>query len=240
MYVDRHAAAAYDLIHAVRGKDYRAEATQVVAEIQRRLPGATSLLDVACGTGLHLAAFAELGLVVAGVERSATMLEAARARLPSVPLYEGDMQTFDLARESDAVVCLFSAIGYMTTIDELRRAAVRMAAHLSAGGVLAVEPWFGPDEWAPDTLHADCAKGPDLAVARVSRSGLDGSVSTIDMRYVVATPEGTDTFSELHRMGLFRPAEYRDAFEAAGLAVEHDVEGLTGRGLFIGTKTNAA
>ena len=44
------------------------------------------------------------------------------------------------------------------------------------------------------------------------------------------------TLSELaQRSG----AEYRRAFERAGLAVEHDPEGLIGRGLFIGLAPDA-
>jgi hypothetical protein len=37
-------------------------------------------------------------------------------------------------------------------------------------------------------------------------------------------------------MGLFTTAEYRAAFEAPGLTVHHDAEGLIGRGLFVGVK----
>lgn len=236
MYASRHAATAYDLIHAARGKDYAAEATRLLTEIRRRRPLASSLLDVACGTGLHLAAFHDLGLDLAGVERSPTMLDLARSRVPAVPLHEGDMRTFELDREFDAIVCLFSAIGYMTTIEDLRQAICQMAGHLPDGGVLAVEPWFSPDDWTPGTLHADCAKDDNLAVARVNRAGIDGNISTIEMTYVVATPDRFDTFSEFHRMGLFIPTEYEDAFKAAGLSFEHDLEGLIGRGLFIGTK----
>jgi hypothetical protein len=34
-------------------------------------------------------------------------------------------------------------------------------------------------------------------------------------------------------MALFTDEEYRQAFDAAGLSVEHDPEGLIGRGLYI-------
>jgi dTDP-3-amino-3,6-dideoxy-alpha-D-glucopyranose N,N-dimethyltransferase/dTDP-3-amino-3,4,6-trideoxy-alpha-D-glucopyranose N,N-dimethyltransferase/N-methyltransferase len=235
VYAHDYAAAAYDLIHESRGKSYRTEAEQIAEQIRCRHPGARRLLDVACGTGLHMAAFADLGFEVVGVETSPAMLQAARQRVPGVPLHEGDMRTFDLDDRSDAVVCLFSAIGYMTTTSDLTQAIANMATHRAPGGVLVVEPWFGPDDWAPNTLHADSAKNDSLAVARVNRSGRDGNVSTIDMRYVVATVEGIETFTEYHRMGLFSPAQYRQAFEHAGLDVEHDEDGLIGRGLYIGT-----
>ena len=115
VYAHDYAAAAYDLIHQDRGKDYRREAEQLGVIIRRRLPEAVRLLDVACGSGLHLASLSELGFEVAGVERSPSMLEVARRRVPDVALHEGDMRSFDLGERFDAVVCLFSAIGYMTT-----------------------------------------------------------------------------------------------------------------------------
>ncbi|HJV08627.1 MAG TPA: class I SAM-dependent methyltransferase, partial [Acidimicrobiales bacterium] len=108
-------AEAYDLLHAARGKDYGEEASALTECIRRRRPGARSLLDVACGTGLHLAALAAGGWDVEGLDLSEGMLAAAQARLPGVPLRPADMRTFRVDRRFDAVVCLYSAIGYMTT-----------------------------------------------------------------------------------------------------------------------------
>lgn len=53
------AARYYDLIHEARGRQAGAEADLVVGELRRRSPHATSLLDVACGTGANLPRFAE-------------------------------------------------------------------------------------------------------------------------------------------------------------------------------------
>ena len=45
-------ARFYDAIYAF--KEYESEAEQLHAMIQARVPAAATLLDVACGTGLHL------------------------------------------------------------------------------------------------------------------------------------------------------------------------------------------
>ncbi len=228
-----HSPTAYDVLHEARGKDYLREATDVAARIRQHRPDATSLLDVACGTGLHLAAFAGLGFEVEGVELSPAMIEAARARVPEVPIHQGDMRTFRLDRRFDAVVCLFSAIGYMTDAEQLSEAIATMAGHLTQGGVLIVEPWFRPEDWHDGAVFAESAAKGDLAVARVSRSWRDEGVSLIEMRYAVGTPDGTWSFSEIHRMGLFSTEEQLFVFRRAGLEVEHHAGGLTGRGLFV-------
>ena len=52
---DQDLASAYELIYVVAaGKNYQREAHDVAALIRQRHPTADSLLDVACGTGLHL------------------------------------------------------------------------------------------------------------------------------------------------------------------------------------------
>jgi SAM-dependent methyltransferase len=231
-----HSPAAYDALHYERGKDYRREAEEVVARIRRHRPDAESLLDVACGTGMHLASLARMGFDVEGVELSPEMLAAAAERLPGVPLHRGDMRTFRLDRRFDAVVCLFSAIGYMTTVDDLARALRTMGGHLVDGGVLVVEPWFTPDRWYEGYVHAESTTSGALAVARVSRSWREGDESVIEMRYALARPERTWSFIEVHRMGLFTVDQQLEVYRAVGFDVEHEEPGLSDRGLFVAVK----
>lgn len=228
-----NSAAAYEVLHGARGKDYAREAAMVAARIRRHRPQARSLLDVACGTGLHLAALSVEGFEVEGLDLSDGMLAAARARLPDVTLHRGDMRTFRLDRRFDAVVCLFSSIGYMTTVDDLATAVATMRDHLEPGGVLVVEPWFEPDDWHEGAVFGEGSEEGDLAVARVSRSWREGDESLIEMHYVIARPDRSWAFTEIHRMGLFTTDQQLKIFRAAGLSVEHEDPGLTGRGLFV-------
>ena len=63
-------------------------------------------VDVACGTGRHLARLAELGHRVVGVDQSGAMLEAARQRLPEVRLCLGAMARLPVrSGSSDLTVC---------------------------------------------------------------------------------------------------------------------------------------
>jgi SAM-dependent methyltransferase len=228
----RRAAAAYDLFY--RGKDYPREVDEIVELVEARRPGARSLLDVGCGTGAHLAAFAAQYERAEGIEPSARMIEEATIARPGLVILPGDMRTFRHGDRFDVVTCLFSAIGYMTTDADLRGAVANMASHLEPGGVLVVEGWVEREAWAAgQRASAQTAVDDDLVAARVILSELDGDVTVLEMHYLLATVDGVEHVTEVHRMGLFTRAQYREAFEAAGLRYER-VDGLSGRGVHVG------
>jgi ubiquinone/menaquinone biosynthesis C-methylase UbiE len=221
-------ADLYDALYATF-KDYRTEVEQLRELIG---PDARTLLDVACGTGKHLELLREHYDVV-GLDLDPALLTIARERLPGVELIEGDMTAFDLGRRFDAVVCLFSSIGYARTVGRLDAALASMARHVAPGGTLIVEPWLAPEDWRAGHVHMLAVDDEALKIARVTHASREGDVSIADFAYVVATPAGVDHFAERHELGLFTDAQYRAAFTSAGLRVEHDPEGLMGRGLYV-------
>ncbi len=60
------------------------------------------------------------------------------------------------------------------------------------------------------------------------------NVTTLEFHYLVGRTTGVEYFTEQHELGVFSHDDYVSAFEDAGLEVEHDPEGLMGRGLYIG------
>jgi dTDP-3-amino-3,4,6-trideoxy-alpha-D-glucopyranose N,N-dimethyltransferase/N-dimethyltransferase len=229
-------ADIYEPLYRHRGKDWDAEAEMVVKLIRDRSPGADSLLDVACGTGTHLAAFAQAFGHVEGVELAEPMRAVALRRLPDVAVHAGDMRDFRLGRTFDAVTCLFNSIAYVADVGEMRAAACAMAGHLKPGGVLVVEPWWFPDRFIEHHLAADAGTIDGRAIARVSRSSRDGRRSRLEAHFLVAESACVKAFTLVHDLMLFSEKEYRDAFVDAGCTVEFQHGGLTGRGLFIAVR----
>jgi SAM-dependent methyltransferase len=227
----------YDLEYSF--KDYEAECARIEEIVRARASHARTLLDVACGTGRHLACF-RAHFDCEGVDLDEGLLEVARRRLPGIPLHPGDMRTLELGRRFDVVTCLFSAIGFVRDLEGLTAATRSLAAHVSDGGVLLVEPWITPDAWIPGRPHVLSADAEGVAFARVTVAGRRGRTSTTDMHYLVGTADGIEHFEEHHEIGLFTETELRSALEATGLIVEHDPEGLIGRGLWIGTRKERA
>ncbi len=225
-------AQFYDLVYGY--KDYAGEAQAIHKLItQYCRSGGNVLLDVACGTGRHLDYLQEF-YAVSGLDLSAELLTVARQRLPDATFYEADMVDFDLGVQVDAIICLFSAIGYVQTEPRLWQTVQCMKRHLKPGGVVMIEPWFTPEQWHPGTAHATFVDQPELKVARMTVSEQEGSLSRNDFHWLVATPAGVQYFTERHELGLFPQDAYMSALREAELNVIFDPDGLTGRGLYIG------
>ena len=218
----------YDVVYA--HKDYEAEATWVRDAVRARTRGARTLLAVACGTGKHLELLRH-DFECQGTDLLPGFVDVAAART-GVPIHRADMDDFDLGERFDAVVCLFSAIGYSLDLDA---AIASMARHLEPAGLLIVEPWFTPDEWHPGRVQVLDHEVDGVRVVRMTASGVDGETAVMAMHHLVSRGTEIEHRSEVHRMTLFTMADYERAFQAAGLSFEVDRPGPFGRGALIGS-----
>lgn len=229
-------AKIYDAIYASHGKDYEAEAEKLHGMIQQyKKSTGNTLLDVACGTGNHAGPLHRY-YQVEGLDLSQEMLDLAHKKYPDIPFHQGDMVNFQFNRRFDVVTCLFSAIGSVKTLDRLEKAIQTMGDHLLSGGVLLVEPWYQLQDIKQGKIHATFVDEPDLKIARMNVSKVEGTVFILEFHYLIATPDGIENFVEVDELGLFTPEEYMQAFRKAGLEVILDPEGIYNRGLYIGVK----
>jgi len=145
------------------------------------------------------------------------------------------MADFDLGKRYDAITCLFSSIGYVRTVQRLAMTAKTFARHSNPGGIVIVEPWITPETWQEQS-HAQITVVDDdsIQAVRMVRNCRDGTITTLEMHYLIATATGIQHRHETHELGLFSSNEYCMAFEEAGFQVEIDEVGLTGRGLLVG------
>lgn len=131
-------ARYYDAVYW--DKPYREEALFVDALLEEAGVRRGRLLDIACGTGRHAAAFLELGWSVTGVDISDALLEQARANAPGAFFHRQDMCKLDIAGEPfDAVTCLFDSIGYPIADAAVLAALKAAGRHLATQGALVIE-----------------------------------------------------------------------------------------------------
>jgi hypothetical protein len=117
------------------------------------------------------------------------------------------------------------------------RAAVKcMAEHLLPGALLLIEPWFSPETYWKGTLTVNFSDTPEQKIVWMYTSTQEGSVSVLDIHFLIGTPEDIEHFTKRNEMGLVTIDSYRDAFHEAGLDVDFDAQGLSGRRLYVGRK----
>ena len=225
----------YDLIY--HWKDYEAEAATV-----RRLllaegvEDGSTLLELACGTGAYLVHLAS-HYQVSGLDIGGGMVEAARRKMPGSEIILADMVDFTLDRPVEAMVCLFSSIGYVFPEARLRQAAEAMFRNLAPGGGLLIEPWLQPHLGKPGHFSQQTYDGPEVKLCRAGVHEVEGRVSTFDFHWLVTTAAGCEHFVDHHQLYMYTREELLAAFAAAGFVVRWEEEGLMpGRGLLVGRK----
>lgn len=114
-------------------------------EQQMQAAPGKSVLDAACGTGMHAIALAQRGYAAAGADLSAGMIEQARRNAEAAGVrvdlraagFGGLAETFP--RPFGALICLGNSLPHVSGPLELAAALEDFAACLVAGGVLVLQ-----------------------------------------------------------------------------------------------------
>jgi glycine/sarcosine N-methyltransferase len=121
-----------------------AEESRMLAPLFER-HGVKSVLDCACGTGLHVAMLSRQGYDVTGSDASETMLEQARRRFDEQGI-EARLQDTEWAElpvvfdeRFDAVICIGNSLPLATSDNAVQEALSGMYGVLAPGGVLVVQ-----------------------------------------------------------------------------------------------------
>jgi ubiquinone/menaquinone biosynthesis C-methylase UbiE len=227
------AAELYDAIY-FSFKDYALEAADIARHIRGAHPTARTVLDIACGTGEHAKLLATThGFEVDGIDLNAEFLRLARLKHPAGRFYEADMREFTLPDRYDAIICMFSSIGYVKTLPELERTLRMFCYHLAPGGVAIVEPWFPPEVMKSGHQSMRSAEADGVRVERVGNLEVDGRLARLQFDYTIHDGTRVRQTTEVHELGLFTVAETLDAFSAAGLSAEHHAASERNRGLYM-------
>ena len=226
-------AELYDAIYFTF-KDYAVEAADIARRIRAEHPHARTLLDVACGTGEHARLLAtEHGFQVDGIDLNAEFLRLARIKLLEGRFHQADMRDFDLHDRFDAVICMFSSIGYVKTLPELERTLRCFRRHLAPGGIVMVEPWFPPEVMTSGQHSTRSAEANGVRVERAGSTEVDGRLCRLRFDYAIEEGGERRNTTEIHELGLFTKDETLQAFRAAGLTAQHYAPSDTNRGLYI-------
>jgi SAM-dependent methyltransferase len=115
-------------------------------EAQLQAAGGQSVLDAACGTGMHTIALAQAGYAAAGADLSAPMIARAQANAAAAGAAArfaaagfGQQAAAFGAGSFQAVLCLGNSLPHVGSPAELAAALEDFAACLSPGGLLLLQ-----------------------------------------------------------------------------------------------------
>lgn len=222
-YVD-----AYDALY--HDKDYPAEC-DLIEHIFQTYGGSAvrSVLDLGCGTGNHAVALARRGYEVVGVDRSEVMVTHARSKVARsvgnamVAIQQGDIRDIVLQRHFDAAIMMFAVLSYqLENADVL--AALRVARrHLSAGGLLVFDVWYGPAVLCQrPSQRVKVVPTPGGQMLRSSSAQLDIRRHVCSVRFRVRRLEGEKLVGETqetHQVRYFFPLELTLFLESSGFSL---------------------
>jgi len=233
MIYDRQYANYYDLFYDE--KPYQGEAAYAAALVKTRLPAATTLLDLGCGTGLRSLEFARLGFNVLGIDQSEAMLNVARGHLATatdissatVEFKRGDVTTFKAQSRRDAVVSLFHVFSYLVTEEALNEALQCSFANLNPGGVLLFDYWHGPGVLNdPPEIRTKVAEKESLKVEKRTTPELQPDRHlvklTVSLRITEKSTGASEDSEEVYRMRYWFPEELEEAVGRFGFTdIQH-------------------
>jgi ubiquinone/menaquinone biosynthesis C-methylase UbiE len=229
-------AKHYDLLYSWKDYDKEADTLRELIRTHKNSSG-TDLLEIACGTGKHAELLQDDFSIVA-TDLNEDMLRIARARCKRVSFVRADMVSFELGRQFDVVLCLFSSIGYVRTRARLKKTLANFARHLKVGGVVIVEPWWSKTNYRVGAVTMTTVGNDDVKIARQSVSKARGNVSILDMHYLIGERNKAVTHHvDRHELGLFERRDMLACMREAGLRAHFQEQGLMPeRGLYIALK----
>ncbi|MGH4028966.1 methyltransferase domain-containing protein [Actinomycetota bacterium Odt1-20B] len=161
-------SAEADRYDASRGGEPRAEAA-AAAVLGLVPPGARTLLDVACGTGLVTRRLARGGLAVTGVDATERMARMAAGRLPGAVVI-GDSRQLPFRDGSFDAVCAVWLLHLLSGAEETGTVVGECARVLRPGGVFVttVDKAAAHDVGSDiDAVLADRPRRPSVDAADV-------------------------------------------------------------------------
>lgn len=225
----------YDLIYSF--KDYKTESKRLDEIIRSyKKSNGKELLEIACGTGNYLIHLNKK-YNVTGLDINKLMLSIAKKKVPVVKLRQGDMRTFNLPKQYDVVICLFSSIAYMTDYRNLKLAISNFVRHLKPGGIIIFELFVSPGRFINKAIHLMKYDSNDIKIARMNTTERKGMLAKFKFHFLVAQKGKVKHFTETHQLGLFEYHKVMKTIKQCGLKAYYVKKGLIKRkGLYIGVK----
>jgi SAM-dependent methyltransferase len=182
------------------------------------------VLDIACGTGPHLARLADRDYRMVGLDLSPRNIEFVRERLAARG-HEGeaivaDMTDFRLPRPVDAAICMQDSQGHLLTNDEIIAHFRAVTRALGPGGIYVFDRYMA-SSWINPARSWSWSRRRGQLIVRASFSALENVNPVSQIFRERMTLEGVENgvrrvFRQTHLSRMVFPQELRALVELAG------------------------
>lgn len=218
-------AHLYDIMYNPgTGFDHMAQ-VRWVDDWRAKLDLPKTVLDLACGTGQHLACFEALGYATFGMDASQPMLEVAARRLRHTPLQQGFFHSFRLAEKAPLITCFFNALSYNTSESELRQALQNIHANLLDNGLLVFDILCTTAPQAAFNVRVYEGSGLQFSRTFIGMPTTKGFKSTLV--YVIFDGQSSDVIEETTLRGMFSAGDIQTALAECGFVVQYEGDGYS-------------
>lgn len=211
-------AKYYDTFYS--SKKYEDEVKLIQSVIRKYKIKGKRILEVGCGTGSHTVILKRKGFSIVGLDLNREMLEIARKKVKGVKFVQGNMQNFNLKKEFDIVLCLFSTIHYNTTYAQLEKTLRNFYKHLRKGGLLIFDMGFNKERLKPGYFTAQTAEEDSISIARVGKTiKTSNTQGKIIFAYVLLKGDKPKFFNDIHKIGIFETLKVKKLIQDMGFRV---------------------
>lgn len=187
-------------------------------------------LDLACGSGQHLAHMLAQGFTGTGLDNSAAMLALAQQLCPQARFALRDMAALDYAAEFDLVTCFLYSLHYSHPTHALRQTLQGIWRALRPGGLFLFN---AVDASGVRNNGGVVSEAKDGDATLRFRSGWQypgtGELLNLHLHISRESVSGTEHWQDQHRMTALSIPALRQWLQECGFQVElleHDYETL--------------
>jgi len=205
----------YAAIYSGRGPEEAEAAVAMALSLAPELARGP-VLDLACGSGRHLAVLRRTNPLAFGLDLSRDLLELAPGELRGW-LLRGDMRALPVREGSLVGICMwFTPFGYFSDEDN-RSLLLHLRRLLAPGGILLLD-YMNAQHVRANLVHEDEALHHGLRV--VSRRSVEGH--RLVKRMVLTRLDTGATRKVTESVRLYEPGDLRAMARECGLDVVHE------------------